>query len=65
MRELSKKEAEEQARTYAREMVEFLNASNSESRKSNGGPRTEPVKLENHFAFLYMRHLREHFIVLP
>lgn len=64
MREISRKEAAEQARTYAREMVGFLNTSNAESRSSTQ-PRIEPTKLEREFEQLYLRHIAEHFIVLP
>lgn len=64
MREISRKEADEQARTYAREMIGFLNASNSESSSSNH-PRTEPAKLEGEFQRLYMLHMAQNFVIIP
>lgn len=58
------KNAEEQARNYAREMTSFLQESNRELRSSHQ-PRTKPENLEGMFHQLYMRHLREHFLIVP
>jgi hypothetical protein len=60
---MRRKEAEEQAQEYARNMIASLNKNNEELRDHQA--RINPAALEITFRALYMRHIQEHYLLVP